>query len=217
MLTLRAGSFGSLRNSPSPVASHRQVLLQECAVVAVLLRRILWRRAARRNQTLHRAAGDTALVAAYPGLKSRACATHWGVIRPRFRRKLRIVAVVPGFIAAKRAAELHFAETKTVAEAVRGPGEFFQFRTALGVQQIELFTAVSEAAEADSEQSDFSFHVPMGAKEFLKHRKNVGIESRGLPQCFGASVRFEAGVPNGQCERSRGETGFAQTLAGFLR
>src|SRR6267378_7731048 len=78
MLTLRAGSFGSLRNSPSPVASHRQVLLEECAVVAVLLRRILWRRAARRNQTLHRAAGDTAIVAAYPGLKSRACATHWG-------------------------------------------------------------------------------------------------------------------------------------------
>ena len=89
---------------------------------------------------------------------------------------------MPGLIVAKRAAELHFAETKTVAEAVRGPGEFFQFRTALGVQQIELFTAVREAAEADSEQPDFSSYIPMGAKEFLKHRKNIGIEPRGLPE-----------------------------------
>ena len=48
------------------------------SVVAVLLRRILWRRAPRWNQTLHRAAGHTAIVVAYPGLKSRACATHWG-------------------------------------------------------------------------------------------------------------------------------------------
>jgi len=64
--------------SPSPVAAHRQVLLEECAVVAVLLRRILWRRAPRWNQTLRRAAGHTAIVVAYPGLKSRACATHWG-------------------------------------------------------------------------------------------------------------------------------------------
>src|SRR5260370_10375246 len=120
--------------------------------------------------------------------------------------------MVAGFTAGKRAAELHFAETKTVAEAVRGAGEFFQFRAALGVQQIELFTAVSEAAEAHSEQPDFSFHVPMAAKEFLKHRKNVGIESRGLPQRFGATVPFEAGVPNGQCKRSRSATGFAPTL-----
>jgi hypothetical protein len=67
--------------APSPVASHSQVLLEECAVVAVLLCRILWRRAAQRNQTLHRAAGHTAIVVAYPGLKSRACATHWGSTR----------------------------------------------------------------------------------------------------------------------------------------
>src|SRR5467141_2194286 len=121
------------------------------------------------------------------------------------------------FIAAKRAAELHFAETKTVAETVRGAGEFFQFRAALGVQQIELFTAVSKAAEADSEQPDFSFHISMGAKEFLKHRKNVGIEPRGLPERFGARMRFESGVANRQCERSRGQTCFAEPLAGFLR
>jgi hypothetical protein len=65
--------------SPSPVAAHRQVLLEEGVVVAVVLRRILWRGPARRNQTLHRAAGDTAIVVAYPGLMSGACATHWGV------------------------------------------------------------------------------------------------------------------------------------------
>jgi len=98
----------------------------------------------------------------------------------------------PDFIAAKRAAELHFAETKTVAEVVRGPSEFFQFRAALGVQQIELFTAVREAAETDSEQPDFSFYIPMGAKEFLKHRKNIGIEPRGLPSVLGARMRFES-------------------------
>jgi len=38
-------------------------------LVAVLLRRILWRRAPRWNQKLHRAAGHTAIVVAYPGLK----------------------------------------------------------------------------------------------------------------------------------------------------
>src|ERR1700730_12993868 len=121
------------------------------------------------------------------------------------------------FIAAKRAAELHFAETKTVAETVRCAGEFFQFRAALGVEQVELFTAVSEAAEAHSEQADSSFHVPMGAKELLKHGKNFGIEPRGLPQRFGARMRFESGVANRQCERSRGEARFAEPLAGFLR
>src|SRR2546422_2640657 len=38
----------------------------------------------------------------------------------------------------KRAAELQFAETKTVAETVRGAGKLFQFCAAFGVQQIEL-------------------------------------------------------------------------------
>jgi putative transposase len=45
--------------------------------VAFLLRRIIWRRTARRNQTLHRAASDTTIVAAYPDLNSGACATRW--------------------------------------------------------------------------------------------------------------------------------------------
>src|SRR5258708_14406079 len=57
----------------------------------------------------------------------------------------------------------------------------------------------------------------MGAKEFLKHGKNIRIEPSGFPQRFGARVRFESGVPNRQRERSRGETGFAQALARFLR
>jgi len=69
-----AGTFQRLQptkrcielRSPSPVAAHRQVLLEECAVVAVLLRRILWRRAPRWNQKLHRAAGHTAIVVALP-------------------------------------------------------------------------------------------------------------------------------------------------------
>ena len=97
---------------------------------------------------------------------------------------------MPGFIAAKRAAELHFAETKTVAETIRGAGEFFEFRAALGVEQIKLFTAVREAAEADSEQPDFSFHISMGAKEFLKHGKNVGIQPRGSPPAFWSAYAF---------------------------
>ena len=121
------------------------------------------------------------------------------------------------FIAAKRAAELHFAETKTVAETVRCAGQFFQFRAALGVEQIKLLTAVSKAAEAHSEQADSPFSIPMGAKEFLKYRKNVGIEPRGLPERFGARMRFESGVANRQCERSCGEASFAEPLTGFLR
>src|ERR1700740_3366475 len=89
-----------------------------------------------------------------------------------FSPKLGIVAVVSRFIAAKRAAELHFAKTKTVAKAVRGAREFLQFCPAPGVQQIELFTAVRQTAEADSEQPNFSSHISMNAKKFSKHRKN---------------------------------------------
>jgi hypothetical protein len=81
-------SVSSLVNSLKGVSSYvlrrqlpRQVLLEECVVVAVLLCRILWRRAARGNQTLHRAAGDTPIVVAYPGLKSGACTTHSGSTR----------------------------------------------------------------------------------------------------------------------------------------
>src|SRR6266581_2482181 len=118
---------------------------------------------------------------------------------------------------AKRAAELHFAETKTVAETVRGAGEFFQFCTAFGVQQIELFTAVSKATEADSEKPDFSFYISMNAEELLKHGKNVGIEPRWFAQSFGTRVRFETGVTNRQRERLRGEASFAETLASLLR
>ncbi len=51
---------------------------------------------------------------------------------------------------AKRTPELYFAETETVAETVRGAGQLFQFGAPLGVQQIELFAAVSQPAEADS-------------------------------------------------------------------
>src|SRR5260370_34172247 len=110
------------------------------------------------------------------------------------RWKLRIFAIVPNFIAGKRAAELHFAETETVAETVRRGGKFFQFRAALGVQQIELFTAVSEATEADSEEPDFSLHIAMDSKEVLKHGKNVGIEPRRFPQRFGARIRVQPAV-----------------------
>src|SRR6202521_483466 len=138
-------------------------------------------------------------------------------MRERFRRWLGIFAVVPRFMAAKRAAELHLAETKTIAEPVRGTGEFFQFCPALRVEQIELFSAVSKATEANSEQPDFSFHISMGAKEFLKHGKNFGIEPRGFSQRFGARMRFESGVPDRQRERSRGEARFAESFAGFLR
>src|SRR5260370_38262879 len=118
---------------------------------------------------------------------------------------------------AKRAPELHFAETETVAETVRGAGEFFELRAALGVEQIELFAAMSQAAEADSEQPDSSFHVAMEAEKLLEHRKNVGIELRRFPQRLGACVRFESGVANRQRKRPRGEAGFAEALAGFLR
>ena len=63
--------------STTPVASHHQLLLEQCTVVAFLLRRILWRRTARPHPTLPRAASDTAIVLAYPGVNSGACATRW--------------------------------------------------------------------------------------------------------------------------------------------
>src|SRR5213080_3493472 len=109
------------------------------------------------------------------------------------------------------------AKTKTVAETVRGAGEFFQFCAVIGIQQIELFAAMSQPAEADPEEPDLSFLVPMSSKEFLKHGKNVGIETRRFSQCFGACVRIKAGVANRQREGARGEAGFAQALRGFLR
>src|SRR5436190_19298971 len=133
------------------------------------------------------------------------------------RWKLRIVAIVTGFIVAQRAAKLHFAKTKTVAETVRCAGQFFQLGAAFGIQQIELLIAVSQPAEADSEQPDFSFLVALDSKEFLKHGKNVGVETCRLSERFGTGVRVESGVANRQRERTRGETGFAQALAGFLR
>src|SRR5437660_3231555 len=133
------------------------------------------------------------------------------------RWKLRIVAIVSGFVVAQRAAKLYFAEAKTVAETVRCAGEFFQLGAAFGVQQIELRITVSQPAEADSKEADFSFHVAMDSKKFLKHGKNIGIEPRRFAQRFGTRMRVKAGVANRQCERARGETGFAQALAGFLR
>ena len=50
---------------------------EECAVVALFVRRILWRRTARGDQTRHRTASHTTLLAAYPGPNSEASATHW--------------------------------------------------------------------------------------------------------------------------------------------
>ncbi len=56
----------------------------------------------------------------------------------------------------------------------------------------------------------------MDSKKFLEHGKNVGIELRGFAQSFGACVGLESGIANCQCERSRGQAGFAQALACFL-
>ena len=121
-----------------------------------------------------------------------------------------------GLISLKRAAELHFAETEAVAETVCGAGKFFQFGATFGVQQIELFVAVRETAETDTEQPDFSFHVAMRSKEFLKNREDVCVEARGLGKRFRARVCFKSGVTNRQREGSCGEAGFAEPLAGFL-
>ena len=57
------------------------------------------------------------------------------------RWKLGIFAVLPRTIAAQGPAELHLAETETVAEAVRRAGELFELCATFGIQQIELFGA----------------------------------------------------------------------------
>jgi hypothetical protein len=56
------------------------MLLEECFVVAFLLRRIMRRRPTGHNQTLHEAAGDSAIVAAYTALMDGACAAHWSTL-----------------------------------------------------------------------------------------------------------------------------------------
>src|SRR6266481_3844561 len=72
------------------VAAHHQGLLEQCTVVAFLLRRILWRRTARPHPTLPRAASDTVIVGAYPGLNSGACATRWSAANRPICRALAI-------------------------------------------------------------------------------------------------------------------------------
>ena len=76
--------------STAAVAANREMLLEECFVVAFLLRRILRRRPTGQNQTLHGAAGDSARVAAYPALKDGACAAHWS--NPQFAKISRALA-----------------------------------------------------------------------------------------------------------------------------
>ena len=70
------------------------MLLEESFVVAFLLRRILRRRPTGHNQTLHGAAGDSAIVAAYPALKDGACAAHWSrdmVVPDRHVNSIRLI------------------------------------------------------------------------------------------------------------------------------
>ena len=118
-----------------------------------------------------------------------------------------------GLITLKRAAELHFTETEAVAELVRGVGKLLHFRSTLGIEQIQLFAAMREAAQAHSEKPHLSFHIAMDAKQFLKNSEDVSVKARGLGKRFRSSVRFETRVTNGQRKRSRCQPSFAQALA----
>ena len=117
----------------------------------------------------------------------------------------------------QRAAELELGETEAVAELVGGVREFFETFAALGVEQIELFAAVREAAEGYAEEADFSFEIAVLSEELLGDAENVGVELGGFGERFGAGVGVEAGVADGEGDGAGGKAGFAETLAGFLR
>src|SRR5258708_7880219 len=118
---------------------------------------------------------------------------------------------------AKRAAELHRAESEAVAETIRGTREFFQSGATVRVEQIELFRAMREAAQADSEEADLAAMVAMLPEEILENGENVSVEACWLGERFRARVRVEADVPDRQRQGARGQPCFAQTLAGLLR
>src|SRR5882762_4576471 len=74
-----------------------------------------------------------------------------------------------------------------------------------------------QPAEADTKQADFAAMVAVSMKEFLDRGKNVRIELGRFTKRLRARVGVEAGVANREREGARGQTRFAQALAGLLR
>ncbi len=112
---------------------------------------------------------------------------------------------------------MHFAEAESVTQTVGCLRQLCEFFSPFFFKQIELRIAVREVAQAYPKQADFPFHVPILAKQLLKHGINIGVELRGLCQRLRACVRFKSGVANRQRERPRRQSRFAQPLARFLR
>ena len=112
---------------------------------------------------------------------------------------------------------MQLSKTEAVTEPVRGAGEFVLFFSALRIQQTELLAAVSESAEADAQQSDFSFCIAVQSKQYLQHSKNVGIEPQRFRERFRTSVGVESRITDGQRESPGRQARFAEPLACFLR
>ena len=73
---------------------------------------------------------------------------------------------------------MHFSKSKAVTQGVCSARQFFEPFAALGIEKIELFCAVREAAEAHAQQADFSFPVAMLGKQRVKDSEDIGIKPR---------------------------------------
>ena len=132
------------------------------------------------------------------------------------RWKLRIVAIGSGLVAAKRSAELHFSKAEAVAKVVRGAGEFFELFATPRIEQIELFSAMRETAQADSEETDLAAMIAMPPEEILENGEDIGIEAGWFCKSVRARMRVETNVADCQRQCARCKACFAQAFAGFL-
>jgi hypothetical protein len=76
---------------------------------------------------------------------------------------------------------------------------------------------VGERGKRNAEQADFALGVAVLAEEIKEDGEDVSVELPGLRESFRTRVGFKSGVTDRQREGARGQTRFAETLAGFLR
>src|SRR4029077_8082067 len=82
------------------------------------------------------------------------------LIRREYRSFFFAVLVASlGIAGAQRAAELHGAETEAIAQEVGGARDSLELGAASRGEEIELFGAVRQAAEAHAEEADFAARV----------------------------------------------------------
>jgi hypothetical protein len=69
-----------------------------------------------------------------------------------------------GIVAPERAAKLYRAEAELITELVGSFGKPIELFAAVGIEKVELYCAVVERGECDTEKADFSLGIAMSAK-----------------------------------------------------